>query len=156
LNRPSSSQQERTTRARWALGLFAMVWLNLAVQPCAMAFGIQSAANGCAHCPPSADHAADHHADAPNSRSQHHFAHDGSCVRGATDCSAADNYSLDSRAGQPTCKDSLKQASAPFVIAAAEEISPMQDFINNGLVGTDSPPACKSRALNILYCRYLI
>jgi hypothetical protein len=150
LNHMPTCQQKRTTRAGWALGLFAMVWLNLAVQPCAMAFGIQSAANACGHCPLLADHAAGHQVDVGNT-SQQIFAHDGSCLLGS-----ASNYSVDSRDGQGTCKDSLKPASAPFVIAATEEISPTHDSINIGLDGIDSPPALDTQALNILYCRYLI
>lgn len=50
MRRRTGNRQNRSFRA---LGLFAAVWLNLALQPCAMALE-KPATGDCPHCPPAA------------------------------------------------------------------------------------------------------
>ena len=49
LNTQSKSRQARIPWARRVLGAFVVVCLNMALQPCAMAFGGD---HDCVHCPP--------------------------------------------------------------------------------------------------------
>jgi hypothetical protein len=93
-------------RGQFLLSVFALVWLNLAVQPCLMAMELapeavsvsghaahsdhttQSSAHDCDHCPP----AVGHHAQA--------------CASGvAADCSPVPDYNSDGRKGPSKLKD---------------------------------------------------
>lgn len=48
MKRDSANSKRTRAQSRW-LGVFVAVWLNLAVQPCAMALGLD---RDCPHCPP--------------------------------------------------------------------------------------------------------
>ena len=93
-------------RGQFLLSVFAVVWLNLAVQPCLMAMELapeadsvsgdaahsddttQSSGHDCDHCPP----AVGHHAQA--------------CASGvAADCSPVPDYNADGRKGPSKLKD---------------------------------------------------
>ena len=84
----------RARKTAWGsrvLALFAMVWLNLALQPCVMA--IESTAGhdgGCPHCPP-----AEHH--------QMHGSHETTAMpcAGSADCGDLDDFHYDGRDTAP-------------------------------------------------------
>ena len=82
----------RRRRAPWTrrvLGLFAVSWLAMALQPCAMALGMD-AGHDCPHCPPAhsahAGHGDMHGAPAPTS-----------CAGGASGCDSFAEYNYDGR-----------------------------------------------------------
>lgn len=107
-----AGSSKRKSRARNALGLFAAVWLNLALAPCAMA--IETADDhDCPHCPPAGmqDHHAMHtgmQAEAP-------------CAEDLADCGLDDEFSHDTRGGQPQPKDTGDELP---VLAAADQPAP--------------------------------
>jgi len=95
LSHMANSRQQQQTRGHRALGLFALVCLNLALQPCAMA--LQSDDYDCGHCPPAqasghAETHAGHDQDAP-------------CADATSDCAMADDWNHDGRGGQFKVKD---------------------------------------------------
>jgi len=90
---------------RRALGLFVAVWLNLAVQPCAMAYEAED--HDCPHCPPAATH---EHGDMHGSMDANM-----PCADGASDCNIDDHWNHDSRGSQ----SKLKDAPADSLIAVA-------------------------------------
>lgn len=98
------------TRSRTfrAFGLFAAVWLNLALAPCAMAYE-PAKDHDCPHCPPSESHG-------------HHDMHDGGagtmpCADGLADCLLEDDVNHDGRGAQPKVDD----APAVLVFVPGEE-----------------------------------
>ena len=81
-------------KRRW-LGVAVAVWLNLAVQPCAMALGLDS---DCLHCPPT-DH---------EEMSAHHGHHEAEAEAGcdpSSGCGEVDEFSLDGRFSCSKAKD---------------------------------------------------
>ena len=145
LSHLASIRQQQQSRGRRALGLFVAVWLNLALQPCAMAFAVEDD-NDCLHCPPvqSVEHGGMHGA----------MDHDMPCADGLSDCAIAGDLNHDGRGGQ----FKLKDAPANLVIAiASDELS-----LSFGQVVSERPPpryasvhAGAPPPLNILYCVYL-
>ena len=127
-----------------------MVCLNLALQPCAMAFG-GGGEQDCVHCPPAliedgSSHSM-HHADDSDSTSAH-------CDTGMSQCTFGDDINVDSRTSTIKVKDApadLVLAIAPAMpVLALAEYSPLlaQLCIRTYLPG-EPPP------LNVLYCVYL-
>ncbi len=129
---------------RRALGLFVAVWLNLAVQPCAMAYEVED--HDCPHCPPAATH---EHADMHGSMDA-----DMPCADGASDCNIDEDWNHDSRGGQ----SKLKDAPADLLIAIApDELAALSDHARDapvqprhGSVQAGAPPP-----LYVLNCAYL-
>jgi len=122
---------------RRALGLFAAVWLNLALQPCAMAYALDSPAQMPGH---SGMHAS--------------MDHEMPCADVMTDCAIVDDINHDGRSAE----FKLKDAPVDVVIA----IAPHELSRSFGQVASDrSPPRYASvhagapPPLNILYCVYL-
>ena len=102
----ANSAKRRHSLGRRALGLFAAVWLNLALQPCAMAM---AADHDCPHCPPANEHEmAGHHGHAVQ-------AEQAPCASLDPGCGELDDVSLDGRSGQLKLKDlgELPVAVAP-------------------------------------------
>jgi hypothetical protein len=105
LIRLSVSKPMRIPGARRALGFVVVVWLNLALQPCAMAL---DGDRGCPHCPPEMDHSGmSGHAGGSRPTSA-----GVPCAVGAFDCMLAGDYSHDGRGGQKTLKDAPDSGSA--------------------------------------------
>jgi hypothetical protein len=138
-------RQQQQTWARRGLGLFVAVWLNLALQPCAMALeSIQD--NDCVHCPPAQTH-------------EHGGMHESMgdempCADAATDCSFSEDLNHDGRGGQLKLKDA--QFDAPVAIAPREIVSfngspvSFQPRPRYATVHAAAPPP-----LHVLYCVYL-
>ena len=88
------SNRQRQSRGRRALGLFVALWLNLALQPCAMAY--EADEHDCAHCPPAETHA---HGDRHQGMAgeHHEMDHEASCADGMADCMIDAEWSHDPR-----------------------------------------------------------
>lgn len=141
----ASIRNQRRSWGRSALGLFAAVWLNLALQPCAMAYEVEND-HECPHCPPS-------------EMQGHHDMHAGMgdempCADELSDCSLDPDFSHDARGGQSKFKSS--HSDTPVAIVATEIPAPVQS-----LARQRSPPRITtahlgaSTPLHVLYCVYL-
>ena len=95
-------RQQQQSWGRRALGLFAAVWLNLALQPCAMAFEVGDD-HDCPHCPPAQtlEHGGVHGG----------MDHELPCADGLSDCAVADDLNLDGRSGPSKLKDAPSDAA---------------------------------------------
>jgi len=144
LSHLANIRQARQTWSRRALGLFAAVWLNLAVQPCAMAY--ESDDHDCPHCPPAQTH---EHGDMHGGMDQKM-----PCADGAADCTIEEDWSHDARGA----KSKLKDVPAEIPVAIAPQELNVQLYRPAGTAG---PPGCSlaqagaSPPLHVLYCVYL-
>ena len=138
-------RKHQQTWARRALGLFVAVWLNLALQPCAMALESMQD-NDCAHCPPAQMHEHGGMHESMNDEMP--------CADAAADCSFSEDLNHDGRGGQLKLKDA--QIDAPTAIDSREfaasygrpanfQARPRYTSVHAG-----APPP-----LNVLYCVYL-
>jgi hypothetical protein len=102
----ASIRQQQQSWGRRALGLFVAVWLNLALQPCAMAYQADDD-HDCPNCPPMQmqEHAGVHG----------DIDHDMPCVDGLADCFIDGDLNHDGRGGQIKLKD--LSTDVPLVIA---------------------------------------
>jgi len=144
LSHLADSRQQQQSRGRRALGLFVAVWLNLALQPCAMALAAEDH-NDCLHCPPA--QSVEHngvHGD---------MGHDMPCADDLSDCAIVDALNHDGRSG----KIKLDDAPADMLLA----IAPHELSLPFGQVVSErAPPRYASvhaatPPLNVLYCVYL-
>ena len=131
MSHPGSTRNKRRNRGRGALGLFAAVWLNLALAPFAMAYDAEDD-HDCPHCPP---------AEMP-------------CADGLSDCSLDGDFSHDARFGQAKLKDA--QSDLPAVVVSALPVSQVSASARER-----SPPLFTKAhpgappPLHVLYCVYL-
>jgi hypothetical protein len=108
----ASPKSTRTlTQSRW-LGVLVAVWLNLAVQPCAMALGLD---DGCPHCPPMDHEAMDAH------HGHHAEEADAGCDSPLSDCGESDDFSIDGRFFFSKSKDTVDDSEAIVVAPAAAQ-----------------------------------
>lgn len=136
----ASIRRQQRAWGKNALGLFVAVWLNLALQPCAMADSMD------VEQPPMQMH--EHggmHGDMDEQMP---------CADGLTDCSIVDDVSHDGRNGQLQLKDTagdmpvaivVQETSLPFPAPTDARLHPRYACGHAGA----SPP------LNVLYCVYL-
>jgi len=128
---------------RKVLGLLAVVCLNLAIQPCAIAMAGDVE---CTHCPPAADSAMaghhDHHASAESAGAP--------CATLVAPCDDPHNATLDQRGGQ--AKFHGDTSAAP-----AYELPAIPDVRDASIVATNGPPGDTraSPPLNLIYCVFL-
>lgn len=91
------------------LGLFVVVWLNVILQPCAMAFDGDSD-RGCMHCPSAiAGEASSHSAHQPDPS----MLDNSPCATNASQCMFLDDVKYDGR----TAKVKIENAPADIAIA---------------------------------------
>lgn len=140
-------------RGRWFLGLLAVAWLNLAIQPCLMAMEatpdsvmdsvhaahsdhvVESPDHDCHHCPP----ALNDHARACAST-------------GSVNCSSVPELNNDGRNGPAKLKDlptyvTIADTAMPFEFDVSPESPPGRDY--TALKYSSEP------SLNIRYCVFL-
>ena len=117
LNLLATMRRHKTSRARRVTGVFLFVWLGLALQPCAMAFGTDGD-HDCPHCPPPIETA--HHAG-------HSMATSDMCASG-DDCSPLDDFNYDGRTPETKVKDVQLD---PVAVIAIGEFEPA--VIDHGL-----------------------
>ncbi len=149
MNLLTTIRQRQVLRARHVLGLFAVVWLNMALQPCALAFGDDND-DGCLYCPPAlAENASAHGADDADDPDP-----GGSpCEIDVSQCALLDSFNYDGRAVK--IKDTLSDVPvgiAPRIvdISLADNSPVLLDSGDHSYLPGGSPP------LNTLYCVYLI
>lgn len=133
----------RQSLAQRALGLFAAVWLNLALAPCAMAI---EADHDCAHCPPAHGHEmAGHHG--------HGAAKDRApCASLDAGCGEVDDVSLDGRSGQLKIKD-----VGELPVAIVPGLEQWDTVVAPTIQESTGPPRWpgSSTPLHVLHCVYL-
>lgn len=163
------SQIRRRTRAHAhnVLALFAVVWMSVALQPCAMAFGTEPVAD-CDHCP-AAVHEAAHHqvADAAGTGPHAgHVAHDNhpaghtanggdatSCDPGISDCYVDRDTPLEKRHGVTTLDDGDRYNAALFAIVDLPTVLPQETTAM--LASARRALSIPSPAVSELFCIYL-
>lgn len=139
-------------RTQWALGLFVVAWLNLALLPCAMALGDMQE-HGCPHSPPAVSgEIPSLSADGSNNMP----AEDASCCDvEASRCAFLNDYNYDGRTVQIKVKDA--PGDLPIGIAPAIVAIPIADRVPVSLAFGDASLRPGHRPpLNLLYCVYLI
>ena len=147
MSRAARHRQHGQPRSLRAFGLFVAVWVNLALQPCAMALAEQDEPD-CPHCPPS-----------KMQMHEHGMAHagmerDAPCADGAGDCAVIDSINHDGRGSQP--KLQLPGADLPIALPSdiagtvAEQPSRRTSSAEPFYHYIGSPPP-----LHVLYCVYL-
>ena len=142
LSRATTRQRPATLRRKVA-GLLAIVWLNMAVLPCAMAFPSDK---DCPHCPPAEHHdMASHHGHGETSAKP-------SCVTAEHDCCDVVAASRDARDGKPERTKTPEVVFAGTLVAArAAAISPQYRHC-----ALDPPHIAGSATpLHVLFCVYL-
>ena len=102
----STSRRSAATPAGRVLAVVLALWINLAVQPCAMAMGTDG---DCPHCPPSAMH------DMSMAHGHHDMDVEADCATFGSDCGDVDDFGIDSRGAQAKLKD---KAEVPAVSCA--------------------------------------
>ncbi len=138
-------RQRQQTWARRALGLFVAVWLNLALQPCAMALEAMQD-NDCPHCPAAQTH--------EHGGTHAGMGHDMPCASAAADCSFSEDLNHDGRSGQLKLKDA--QFDSPIAISSGALALPYGNPVDfrprprYASVHAGAPPP-----LNVLHCVYL-
>jgi hypothetical protein len=142
INKANSAVSGRSLGQR-ALGLFAAVWLNLALQPCAMAM---EGDHDCPHCPPAREHEmAGHHGHAVQAEKAR-------CASLDSACGELDDASLDGRTGHIK----LKQLGE-VPVAITPRLAEFGAVPATTIRSSTGPPRCPGRfpPLHVLYCVYL-
>jgi hypothetical protein len=145
LSHLASIRRQQQSWGRRALGLFVAVWLNLALQPCAMAYQVDDD-HDCLKCPPmQMQEHADMHGDMDDEMP---------CADSLADCFVDEDLNHDGRGGQIKLKDLSNDI--PLVIA---DFAPLLGFQNPSdavslpryaSVHSGAPPP-----LYVLHCIYL-
>jgi hypothetical protein len=145
LSHLASIRRQQQSWGRRALGLFVAVWLNLALQPCAMAYQVDDD-HDCLKCPPMQmqEHAG-MHGDMDDEMP---------CADSLDDCFVDEDLNHDGRSGQIKLKD--LSSDIPLVIADYESLLHFQHPSDTASapryasLHSGAPPP-----LHILYCVYL-
>jgi hypothetical protein len=128
------------------MGFFAVVWLNLALQPCAVAL---EGDEECPRCPPEMDHSGmSHHGDSHDSANS-----EAPCAASGFDCTLVDDYNHD-RGGCAKLKNAPDNASAAVVDTNLVPSNVSWTTPQNVDRYTFAAPGA-APPLNVLYCVYL-
>ena len=149
MNLLASIRQRQTPWAGRALGLFVVVWLNMALQPCSMAFGGTNE-HDCSHCPPAHSGEVFSH----NAHETDDSAPDNPRAEtSASHCASFDEFNHDSR----TVKVRYAQSDVPLAIVTTIAFIPVENasttlssFCDRAYWPGDPP------SINVLYGVYLI
>jgi hypothetical protein len=125
------------------LAVVVALWLNLAVQPCAMAF---SDDHDCPHCPPEQDmQMAGHHGHQVDKAET-------DCDSSQPDCGDIDDFSLDGR----NTLGKLKAKPLPVAIVAPVSPTAALSPIGFSTTAADPPdPVASTTPLHLIYCVFL-
>lgn len=140
---PNAARPKPAALRRRVLGLLTVLWLNMAVLPCAMAF---ESAETCPHCPPADEHdMASHHGhDEPKAEP--------ACATMQVECCDISEASIDSRGGKLQAKPA---SDVVFVMAPPIAALPVRTS-GQRYCATDPPDAPGvAPPLHVLYCVYL-
>lgn len=132
------------TRSVWAL--LAVLWLNMAVLPCAMAF--QSDDHDCPHCPPADEHAMAGHHGHGQDKSQAGE----SCATSQSQCCDLTAATVDTRSDKVKVRDASDVEF--FAVPAIAVFSPWPAAHETAAADPPDPPG-NFRPLHALYCVYL-
>ena len=121
-----------------------VLWLNIAVQPCAIAM---QANNDCPHCPPS-------HSEHHDTSDSHGVNTDMPCATGEADCNYPDDLNHDGRLVQVKLKD-VPTGDLVVVGEFDEDLRAPQAIDPATVCPSRSPPQGSRSPLNVLYCVYL-
>jgi hypothetical protein len=135
--------------ARRVLVLLIVAWLNLALQPCAMALGADPVPD-CPHCPSaqaSEDAAQAMHAAADAAMPC------ATSVGSVGDCDSLDEMRADSRAGELKVKDA--PGDQPVALLPAAALVDQWAFAAPAALPVRCNCPAASPPLNVLYCVYL-
>lgn len=151
MNLLATIRQRKTPWARSVLGLFVVVWLNMALQPCAMAFG-GSDNHGRSHCPPAqTEEISSHSANAVDESDPSVTP----CKTSAAQCAFVDDFNYDGRVIEVKVKDEPSDEplgmATPIPVVVLDDSLIAKPGIRDGSVFSGDPPL-----LNVLYCVYLI
>ena len=133
----------RGTAIRRGLGLLAIVWLNLALTPCAVAL---DAEKGCTHSPQSGHHEMAGHHDHGEQKEAH------SCASMQEACCEIADASVGTRGGAIEFDD-----STDLEVLAAYPPDQLANKMSARYLATADPPdpPAGSRPLHKLFCVYL-
>lgn len=125
------------------MGLLMVLWLNMAVLPCAMAFESDTS---CAHCPPAGEH------DITSHHSHSEVQVEPTCATTQSQCCDLEQAGVDARGG----KLDIKPASE-VVFITAPVIATMPSRSSGHVRCASDPPDIygSSPPLHVLYCVYL-
>jgi hypothetical protein len=134
---------------RRVLGLFVVMGLNLALQPCAMAMGVDDE-HDCPRCPTS--HTSEHVGH--DMASHGNTASEMPCATGADDCSPMDTLNVDGRVTPHKVKD-LPSDQPVAILSSAALLSTVDYHVQSKSLPRTYRTPGNSLPLNILYCVYL-
>ena len=134
--------QRQQSCGRRALGLFVAVWLNLALQPCAMAYQVED--EDCPRCPPAQTH--------EHGGMHGNMDHKMPCAGGLSDCAIGEDLNVDARGDQLKVKDAPGDAAVTSHELLVQFPPPMHAtrLPRYASVYSGAPPP-----LHVLYCVYL-
>ena len=143
MRRMFTTRQATTTVTSRVLAVVVALWLNLAVQPCAMAFEDDG---DCPHCPPAQDmQMAGHHGHQDDSANP-------GCETAQSDCGEIEDFSLDGRNHLSKLKD---KAELVAIVASPVPIAAL-DPIGFSTTAADPPGLLASPTrLHLLNCVFL-
>ncbi|MCH9674365.1 MAG: hypothetical protein K0U93_23200 [Gammaproteobacteria bacterium] len=127
-------RQRRTTWGRRVLGVFAVAWLAVILQPCAMAMGVDE--HDCPHCPPAETR------ETPPCETTNN-----------PDCAFDDEINAEARSQQVKVKDS--HHDLPMAIAPAAYDTLQLTFVSQPVPDTRLLLHPSGPPLHVLYCVYL-
>lgn len=125
------------------LAVVLALWVNLAVQPCAMAMGTDS---DCPHCPPAVE------GTMAMAHGHHGQDVDSDCASLGADCGEIDEFGVDSRGSQSKLKDKAEIDASPPLPSGELSIRPSAVPVP----ATGPPdPAVEPPPLHLLNCVFL-
>jgi len=128
---------------RRALGLLTIVWLNMVILPCAMAF---QGGELCPHCPPADEHEMSAHHGHSDMQSQP------SGAMAESGCCDQQDASVDARGAKPQPKPA---SEVVFVTAPAVPRLPVRAPAQRHCVADPPGTSGVSPPLHVLFCVYL-
>lgn len=136
------------------LAVLAVAWLNIVLQPCAMALGDMQE-HDCPRCPPSqAAEASDHALHGRHGTAEESASGEMHCALAATDCSLVDELNYDGRIVKLELNDAPNDA--PIAIGPPTVFDRgLRPADYSSWHRTRSPPPLAGVPLNVYYCVYL-
>ena len=134
--------------------MFAVICLNLVMQPCAMALGDMDD-HDCPRCPPShSDTHTDHGAHGRHLSGHDMAASEMPCATAAADCSLLDELNYDGRMVKLEPKDTPNDCPVAIEPVISFDLLRRPE-VSRGWHSGRSPPLAPATPLNVIYCVYL-
>ena len=139
----ATARRKPAALKRNLLGLLAVLWLNMAVLPCAMAF---ESAETCPHCPPADEHAmASHHGHGEVDAKP-------SCATAQLECCDLAAVSSDARGSNLQIKPT---SDVVFITVSVTAVLPARASMQRHVASDPPDISGASPPLHVLYCVYL-